>query len=577
MKKEISHTQVLKEILLKYAIKDRFIRNRAIPVILLIIVSRVLEILAIEYSNQIEKSLKDDVKSAQLKLLVIFILFQASFTFLYEFIGYIFVHPMQNAYRKSACDVFRKYISLSHVTFSHIGSGEIFNTIERKSKAISDILEVSILNVLPVVVFFTLALLKLKYDTGYFVPLIMLISFIFYIYGTVVLTMKRNDLRKDINKKINFQSNIMYDSLQNYENVLAYNNRDVEVTRYDKTLRDTGKTYVKLYKTFYVLNFFQTSMFTLQMFVVIYCGINEHFMDKMSASTFLLYISIVRSIASISFKAGYIYSKITRALVDAKLEIPDPEELAGRDQFTFNDKIAVKKLSVYHGDKMILKDVNFEIKKGEKVAIIGKNGTGKSSLLKVLLGYTEYSGEVFIDNLRMRDLSIVSLRNKISYINQDGAMFSDTVRYNIKYGKMNATDQEMYDICKLLHVHKSFLRLKDGYDTDVGERGQFLSGGERQKVAFARAVLKNGEILLLDEPTASLDKESEMKILQKTIEIFDKRTIIMIVHNMMLLPLFDKIVYLEDMTCLEFGSYNDLMSSQGPFSNFIKDGTLINK
>lgn len=574
MKKEISHVEILKHVLIKYAIKDRVVRNRIVPIIALIIISRVFEILAIEYSNKIESALKENTENAQLNLLYIFIMFQVLFTFFYEFIGYIFVRPMQIGYIKSSCDMFRKYISLDYVTFSQIGSGEIYNTIERKSKAVSDILEVSILNVFPIIVFFILALLKLRSDSGYFVPGAMLISIVFYIYGTVVITVKRNKLRRTINEKVNAQSNTMFDTLQNYENVLAYNNENLEVQRFDEKLKDTGNSYVALYKTLYMLNFFQNSMFTLQMLVVIYCGIKGYLSNKMTASSYFLYISIVRSISSISFKAGYIYSKITRALIDAKLEIPSPECLTGVQNFVFENKIKISNLSIIHGDRKILQDINFEICKGEKIAVVGKNGTGKSSFLKVFLGYTKYHGEIYFDNLNMRDISVVSLRNKISYVNQDGALFNDTVKYNILYGKPNASDQEMYDVCKSLNIHKSILRLKNGYTTNVGERGQYLSGGERQKIAFARAALKDGEILILDEPTASLDKESEIEILKKTICAFKRKTVMMIVHNLVLLPLFDKIVYLENGTCQEFGTYSQLMSMQGAFYSFTNSTKL---
>lgn len=545
-------------------------------IVIMIVVSKFSEIWVLEFLQKISIHMDQSRKEKQARSLAIYFVVTAISTLIFDMTGYIFVKPIQRAYRSASKEFFRQYLSYDYVEFTKIGSGEIHSTIERKSKAVSDIIEVTVLDILPILVTFIFVMVQVCNKISKFSGLIMGISFILYCYVTVVIARKRMILRKEVNSHINIQSNVLYDSLQNFESILAYCNRELEIKRYDRKLSDTGVYYIKLYRALYVLNFLQKFILLLQMYFIILSGINGFFMQSLDNGTFMVYINLFKLMSSSVNKAGYLYSKFITAIVNSVGELSIRTKHTGTLDFHFDKEISVSNLCIFHGEKIILTNINFTISKGEKIAIVGRNGVGKSSLIKVLLGFADYSGDVLIDNINMKSINLDKIRAKIGYIHQDSALFNDTVLYNIFYGNIDSNQEAIVDVCKQIGVHDSIVRLNNSYKTVVGERGMFLSGGEKQKVAFARAALKNADILLLDEPTASLDKEAEMELIDKLLTYYEDKTLFMIVHNLSLLQKFDKILFINDSTCKETGSHDDLMALEGSYYTFIMEATQIN-
>lgn len=236
---------------------------------------------------------------------------------------------------------------------------------------------------------------------------------------------------------------------------------------------------------------------------------------------------------------------------------------------TFSQDIVYKNVTFsYEKDKQILKDINIDIKKGQTVAFVGSSGSGKSTIANLILRFYDVdNGEILVDGINIKDLSLSSLRDKIGVVSQDVFLFNDTVKYNISYGKMDATDEEIENAAKAANAHKFISKMPNGYNTLIGERGMKLSGGEKQRIAIARAMLKNPPILILDEATSALDTESE-KLVQEAIDTLMKnRTVVLIAHRLSTVKNADKIVVIDKGCVAEVGKHQDLLDKNGIYAS----------
>ena len=243
--------------------------------------------------------------------------------------------------------------------------------------------------------------------------------------------------------------------------------------------------------------------------------------------------------------------------------LPDAKNIDG-----FTKNIVYKNVSFeYEQNKSILKDINIDIKKGQTVAFVGSSGSGKSTIANLLLRFYDVnSGEILVDGINIKNLTLESLRDKIGVVSQDVFLFNDTVKYNISYGKLDASDEEIEFAAKAANAHKFISKMPNGYNTLIGERGMKLSGGEKQRIAIARAMLKNPPILVLDEATSALDSESE-KLVQEAIETLMKnRTVILIAHRLSTVINADQIVVIDKGTIAEVGKHQELLARNGIYT-----------
>lgn len=245
------------------------------------------------------------------------------------------------------------------------------------------------------------------------------------------------------------------------------------------------------------------------------------------------------------------------------LDLPDAKTLD-----TFSKDIVYKNVSFeYESNKPILKNINIDIKKGQTVAFVGSSGSGKSTIANLILRFYDVnSGEILVDGTNIKNLTLESLRDKIGVVSQDVFLFNDSIRYNIAYGKLDATDEEIELAAKAANAHKFISAMPEGYNTLIGERGMKLSGGEKQRIAIARAMLKNPPILVLDEATSALDSESE-KLVQEAIETLMKnRTVILIAHRLSTVINADQIVVIDKGTVAEVGKHQELLDRNGIYT-----------
>lgn len=552
----ITAYKILKIIVTKYIKEIPLIKLTIMPTLLLMLVARVMEVKVSEIVQNASLAFSGYKESGIFKKYMIVGVLSS---LLIELQGFIFKSSVQRAYRTALKNSLRGYFLLSWSEFKMKGLGEITASIERRSSAVAEILDVLIINLLPVFLVLFLATLKIYAIMGFVSSLVILISLITYTTVTIKMAVWRNDIRKKLNLSINESNDKLIDILSNYDSILAFNNQNLELYKYDNKLAVGERHYVKLWRTFYLLNFLQRFVLCVQTGMIIYVGMH----NKISSDQFVLYLSISKILASNLDKLGYMYSRFTAAILNAKmsfLDILPPKKLYPIRYF--DKKISFRNVAMLLPsenkpnmscdiftytvtESFLFKNLSFEIQKGEKIAFIGPNGIGKSNFLKMLLKFNDYTGSIRIDDDELCTIDNSSLRDLMSYVPQDSYLVSGTVKENIKYGNLMATDEEMIEMCRSLNFHDSFVKLSSGYETYIGKNNSVLSGGEKQKIAIARAMLKNAEIYLFDEPTANLDKKSEEAFFEKLAKDQNNKTAIVVIHNLELLDYFDRVIFLQ--------------------------------
>lgn len=565
MKKDITDKDILVEIFRNYVLKIPEIRILLLPTVLCMFLSRYLEVKVSEITQRVSQLFMGKDASMQGTIVTSYFVVASLSCLLIELQGFIFTGSVQRVFRVASKDTFRHFISLEHQKFHSLGSGEIQTSINRKSSAVSEIIDVLALNFLPTVVVIVFTNIKIFYYLGTAPAAIINITLVIYTFVTIRIAIWRNRMRVDLNRATDRSINILYDSLSNYDTVVAFNNESLDTSRFDETLRAVEYRSNRLWRSFYVLNFLQRLIFSMQTATIILFGVYGIYMDKMKSDTFVLYLAITKILASNLDKLGFMYCRYSAAMINAKMTHFMTPVRKGKERCAiteFKQSLDFIDVSFYRASKKILDSVCLRANRAEKIALVGRNGSGKSTLIKMLLKYNDYDGRICIDGQDIKHESAQSLREMISYVPQDPSLFNDTVRYNIKYGNIDCPDYVMMSLCKRMGIHDSIMRLRDGYNTVVGERGKLLSGGERQKIGLMRALLKDADILLMDEPTSALDKEAEHSIVKKTFEMFPQKTVLMIVHNFDLLNLFDRILCVKDGTVKELRGPEEIFGQE---------------
>jgi ATP-binding cassette subfamily B protein len=487
----------------------------------------------------------------------------------------LFVPVTQRAIRRLALGVFRHLHSLSLRFHLERQTGGMTRDIERGTRGISTLLSYLVFSILPVILEFSLVAVVLLAKFDWRFAAVTFGAVIVYIAFTVAVTEWRMAIRRQANELDSKANTRAIDSLLNYETVKYFGNEEFEARRYDENLRKYESAAVKNEASLGVLNIGQSFIIavavTLLMLLVAQGVAQKAFTlgDLVLVNGLLIQLYIPLNFL------GMVYREIKQALMDMDRmfrlltehrEIEDtpgaPDVPAGPANVEFHHVDFH-----YERARQILFDVSFAIPAGHRVAVVGHSGSGKSTLARLLYRFYDVSaGSITVNAADIRAVRQASLRGAIGIVPQDTVLFNDTILYNIRYGRPEATDDEVYEAARAAHIHDFIVSLPVGYETMVGERGLKLSGGEKQRVAIARALLKNPRILIFDEATSALDSRAEKAIQQELERIAQGRTTLVIAHRLSTVMDADQILVLQQGRIAERGSHSQLLEAQGEYA-----------
>lgn len=490
---------------------------------------------------------------------------------------YIFAPVAQSAQRAVATETFAHMHRLSLRYHLEKRTGRLTRIIERGVKSIDFLFRFLLFNIGPT--FLQLGIVGVAFAVAYDwrFALIAVVIVITYVAFTIITTEWRLKFRRDMNRQDNEAAAKAVDSLLNYETVKYFSAEDFETTRYDGAMAGYMKAAIRSRTSLSTVNIGQSFLMNLGLVAVVLLAANgilagdEISIGDITAVTLVL-MQLYRPLNIL----GFAYREIKQALTDLEnmfvlldrtpeiLDASNAKDLAGVTGGLEFEDVHFR----YDPDREILKGINFKIQSGQTVAIVGPTGAGKSTLSRILFRFYDIaSGAVRIDGQNLRDLTQASVRKALGIVPQDTVLFNDTIGYNIGYAKPGATEAEIEQAAKDAQVHDFIAGLPLGYETMVGERGLKLSGGEKQRVAIARTLLKNPAILILDEATSALDSATERDIQAALDRIAKSRTTLVIAHRLTTIIGADQILVMEDGQIRERGTHEDLLRAGGLYAH----------
>ncbi|MEW9899806.1 ABC transporter ATP-binding protein/permease [Chitinivorax sp. PXF-14] len=487
----------------------------------------------------------------------------------------VFAKVTQGAIRAIALKVFKHLHALSlrfHLTRQ---TGGMSRDIERGTRGISFLLNFTLFNILPTLIeiAFVATILLVKYDIWFTIVTVGTIAI--YIGFTLSVTEWRMVFRRTMNDMDSKANTKAIDSLINYETVKYFGNERWEAGRYDEALATWESAAVQNQVSLAALNAGQSAIIAVGVTLLMALAANGVVQGKMTLGDLVLVNAFLIQLYSPLHFLGFVYREIKHSLADMekmfKLLGEDKEIEDKPDAIALaTDRAAVRFEHVdfsYEQKRQILHDVSFEIPAGRTLAVVGSSGAGKSTLSRLLFRfYDAGSGAITIGGHDIRDLTQTSLRSHIGIVPQDTVLFNDTIYYNIAYGRPSANREEIIEAARSAHIHDFISKLPDGYDTMVGERGLKLSGGEKQRVAIARTILKNPPVLIFDEATSALDSRTEKAIQAELREISQDRTTLIIAHRLSTIADADEIIVMEHGRIVERGTHRALLDRNGAYA-----------
>ncbi|NCP66287.1 MAG: ABC transporter ATP-binding protein/permease [Paraglaciecola sp.] len=487
----------------------------------------------------------------------------------------LFGRVTERAMRRLGLRVFEHLHALDLDFHLNRQTGGLSRDMERGTSGVSFLMRFLVFNIVPTLFEIAAVIGVLFYNYGFSFALIILLSVAAYVGFSIKATDWRTQYVREANQADSSSSSRAIDSLLNYETVKYFNNEQYEATRYDQELANWETARRKNRLSLFALNGGQAAIIALSMTSMMALAAYQVAHGTMTIGDFVLINAFTMQIFMPLNFLGFVYREIRSSLANIenlfnllakapKVDSPSDAPLLAISR----GRIEFKQVAFhYRPDRPILKDINFVIEPGQKVAVVGESGAGKSTLVKLLFRFYDVSsGGIYIDGQNIRDVQQHTLRKAVGIVPQDTVLFNDSLLENIRYGRPEAHDEEVQEAIKLAHLSEFIQSLPDGVNTQVGERGLKLSGGEKQRVAIARTILKRPPIMVFDEATSSLDSQSEQAILQALREIASGHSSLVIAHRLSTIVDADNIVVMAQGAIVEQGNHQQLLALNGAYA-----------
>jgi ATP-binding cassette, subfamily B, heavy metal transporter len=482
----------------------------------------------------------------------------------------------QHAVRELAYRTFRHLHELSLRFHLERRTGGLNRVIERGVTGVDTVVRMAVLNSIPTAVEMLMISGLVAYYFGWIYVVVVLATVVLYVCFTFWASERRISIRRDMNDSDTEAHAKAVDSLLNYETVKYFGNEEHEGRRFDSSMARYEKAAIRTYTSLGVLNTGQAIIFTIGTVVCMLLAARDVASGALTVGGFVMINAILMQLYIPLNFMGMVYREIKQGLIDIETmfallqeapEIVDPP--GAKPLHVTKGEIKFENVSfAYDPERQILKDVSFEVPAGKMVAIVGPSGAGKSTISRILFRFYELTGgRVLIDGQNIGDVTQNSLRAAIGMVPQDTVLFNDTIFYNIRYGRPEASDLEVREAAKLAQIHDFILTLPQGYNALVGERGLKLSGGEKQRVAIARTILKSPPVLMLDEATSALDSHTEKEIQDALERVARQRTSLVIAHRLSTVVHADNIIVLDHGEIVEQGTHLELLARGGLYAS----------
>ncbi len=509
-------------------------------------------------------------------LLVAYGLLRLSTTAFTELREFFFAKVTQRAVRNIALKVFRHLHALSLRFHLNRQTGGVTRDIERGTRGISSLVSYTLFSILPTLVEISLVLgyLSVQYDLWFSV--ITVTALLIYIAFTVVVTEWRTHFRRTMNE-LDSKANVRaIDSLLNYETVKYFGNEEYEAQRYDEGLQRYERAAVRSQNSLSLLNTGQSLIIATAVSLMLWRATLGVINGSMSLGDLVLVNAfMIQLYIPLNF-LGVIYRELKQSMADMEkmFSLLDQHREVADAPGAAPLKIHRAELQFSHVDfsyeakRQILFDVDFTVAAGTTTAVVGHSGSGKSTLARLLFRFYDVNaGVVAIDGQDIRHVTQTSLRHSIGIVPQDTVLFNDTIEYNIAYGRPGASHDDIVAAARAAYIHDFIMTLPDGYQTTVGERGLKLSGGEKQRVAIARTLLKNPAVLVFDEATSALDSQAEQAIQAQLKDIARDRTTLVIAHRLSTIADAHQILVMSNGRIVERGTHAQLLAARGMYAD----------